>query len=140
MNKQINKADLIAVRDYVPEDKNFILATWLRGLYYGDSVYSNMKKQTFMETYHKIIETVLATPQIKIKIACLKEDPSVILGYAALAATPNTIHWVFVKKFWRGIGLAKDLVPKETNATTHLTKIGLSILKKKDWAFNPFLI
>jgi len=136
----MNKSDLIVIRDYTPEDKNFVLATWLRGLYYGDSVYSNMKKQTFMENYHTILETVINNSAIQIKVACLKEDSNVILGYAVLANAPQTIHWVFVKKFWRNIGLARDLVPKDTNTVTNLTKIGLSILKKKDWAFNPFLV
>lgn len=136
----MQKNELVTVRGYLPEDKNFILATWLRGLYYGDSVYSNMKKQAFMENYHVVAMSVLNTPQINIRVACLKEDPSVILGYAVLAATPNALHWVFVKKSWRNIGLAKDLVPKNVNVATHLTKTGLSILKKKDWQFNPFLL
>ena len=93
-----------------------------------------------MENYHTVINSVLSTPQINIKVACLKEDPSVILGYAVLAATPNALHWVFIKKSWRNIGLAKDLISKNVNVATHLTKTGLSIIKKKDWQFNPFLL
>jgi hypothetical protein len=136
----MNKADLITIRDYLPEDKNFILATWLRGLYYGDSWFSEVKKHTFMQVYHLVLNVLLEKPNNYVKVACLKEDPSVIMGYAILSKDPKAIHWVFIKKSWRNIGLAKDLIPKDYTTVTHLTKTGLSIIKKKNWSFNPFLI
>lgn len=123
----------------VPEDKNFILATWLRGLYYGDSVFSNMRKSTFMSSYHAVIEHLLTKNANSIKVACLKDDPSVILGYAVLAQNDTTLHWAFTKKGWRSIGIIKDLLPNSIKYVTHLTKVGNSIVKSKGWEFNPFI-
>lgn len=134
----MNKAELVVTRDYRPEDRNFILATFLRGLYYGESWFTLIHKQAFMEHYHKVIEYLLSKPTISIKVACLKEDQDVILGYAILE--PELVHFAFVKKNWRGIGIARDLVPSTTKVTTHLTRIGLSILNKKSLTFNPFLV
>lgn len=130
------KADLIAIRDLSPEDHNFIMSTWLIGLFYGKSWYSEVPKAVFMKNYHKVIEFILS--KSKVKIACLKDTPYVILGYAVM--NDSVLHWVFIKKSWRGIGLAKDLIPSSINTVTHLTKVGLSIIKKKNWTFDPFQI
>lgn len=134
----MNKTDLVEIRDFLPDDTNFIFATFLRGLYYGESWFTLINKNVFMERYHKVAEYLLKKPSITIKIACLKEDQNAILGYAIYEN--NVLHWVFVKKAWRSIGIAKDLVPSTIKIVTHLTKSGVSILSKKNLEFNPFLI
>jgi hypothetical protein len=138
----MNKSELILIRDYNKEnDKAFVIATWLRGLYYGDTWFALIKKQTFMNYYAKLIEMLIDGQTTKIKVACLKEDPTVIIGYVVLSRNhDNILHWAHVKKPFRGIGVAKDLTPKSVNTVTHLTKPGVSILKKKEWLFNPFLL
>lgn len=134
----MDKAQLVSIRNYVPEDRNFILATFLRGLYYGESWFSIIQKDAFMQHYHKVIEFILAKPETEIKVACLKDDPNVILGYSVFER--NRLHWIFVKKPWRNIGIARDLAPKEFDTVTHLTKVGLSIIKNRKVEFNPFVI
>lgn len=135
----MNKSELVTLRAAEKEDFNFIMATWLRGMYYGESWLSIMNKKDFMKSYHSVIEFTIRNPSTKIMVACLKEEPSVILGYSVVSTASKAVHWVFVKKSWRSIGLARDLVPKDVNAATNLTKVGAAILKKKEWAFNPFL-
>lgn len=131
--------DLYDVRDYSLEDKNFICATFLRGLYYGDSWFSLVPKSIFMDNYKKVIEALLSSPNVSVKIASLKEDPSVILGYSILSNDYQSIHWVFVKSVWRNKGISKSLVPTHPMQVTHLTKLGLSLLPKLNGAvFNPF--
>jgi len=138
LTPSINKKDLIAVRKMEPGDINLIYATWLKGLYYGNDVYGFIDKNVYMENYHRVIEVLLTRPTVTVNIACLKEDPEVVLGYSV--AEGNTLHWVFVKPAWRGIGLCKDLVSKNTNVVTHITKIGMGIVKKhRHIKFNPFL-
>lgn len=134
------KSELVASRPMLPEDKNFIMATLLRGLYYGGSVFSEMKKQRFMESYQPIAEALLTKNINSTLVACLKEDPNVILGYVILNEDKNTIHYAFCKKPWRGIGVIRDLVPNTVRNVSHLTKTGLSILKRKGWDFDPFLL
>lgn len=147
MESTLEKKDLIQTREYTALDRNFILATWLRGLYYGDEYFSDVPKSIFMETYHLVLEKFLVKAGVNIKIACLKEDPEVILGYSVSRrvklgeADLGVIDWVFVKAAWRKIGIGKMLVPSRTNAYTHVTKTGKSIVKSKypDLTFNPFL-
>lgn len=136
----MNKNDLFLIRDYKPEDEVFIYATWLRGLYYGDSWFTAINKDTFMKEYKKIIYNILQNPNIVIRVACLKDDADVILGYSVVNKSETVLHWCFVKTAWRKIGLAKSLVPSTVKDSTVATKLGMIILKKKNIEFNPFVI
>jgi len=137
----LSKKDLVSTRAVEPGDVNFIFATFLRGLYYGDSWFSQVPKAIFMENYHRVIQHLLVHSNTKITIACLKDQPEVILAYVIATADGSTLHWAFCKKAWRSIGIIKDLVPSNVQQVTHLTKVGLSIIKKhENVSFNPFAI
>lgn len=138
----MSKAEgLYEIREFRPTDTSFIMATFLRGLYYGDSWFSLIPKNIFMETYSKVAEALIKAPTTSIQIACLKEDKDVILGYSLLSSDFQTIIWVQVKKEWRNVGIAKALVPARPVAVSHLTKVGKTLLPKLNGAiFNPFYI
>lgn len=128
---------LYEIRDYTEADKNFVMATFLRGLYYGDSWFSKIPKQVFMDNYKLVAEHLLTKSVVK--IACLPEDPEVIIGYSILSADYSAIEWVYVKKAWRLKGIGRRLVPKYPTAVTHLSKLGESLLSKfENTIFNPF--
>jgi hypothetical protein len=142
-----DKKSLIQIRDYRLDDRNFILATWLRGLYYGETLYKEIPKDIFMENYHAILEHYLNRPDVKIKVACLKDDPDIILGYTTTRTVTifgdpiQVLDWAFTKSAWRSIGIAKSLLPGNLRAFTHATKSGMSIAKTKypQLIYNPFL-
>lgn len=134
----LTKKELISYRDLMPADLNFIYSTWLKGLRYGNDWFSFITKEAYFTFYHRIIELILEKPNVIIKVACLKEDPDVILGYSVSEGL--VLHWVFVKSAWRKIGIAKDLVP-EFKSVSHITAIAKSILITKfpTVEFNPFI-
>lgn len=133
----VTKSDLVSIRNVALTDHSFIFATWLRGLRYGNRFFNEVDSEVFYKTYHKAIETILTLPTVTVKVACLKDEPDCILGYAVYAG--SKLHWVHVKKEWRRIGVANSLLPPVFDTVTHWTSIGLSILKKrKGLKFNPF--
>lgn len=134
----MNKSDLIVTRTAVQSDKPFILATWLKGLKFGNSWFKLIDDKVYFQVYHSVVETIITKPGVDIKVACLKEDPSVIIGYGVFEG--SKIHWMHVKKLWRGIGVARDLIPPTITTATHLSDAGKSILLKRGWVFNPFLL
>jgi GNAT superfamily N-acetyltransferase len=134
----LQKTDLVSVRNVDPDDCPFIYATWLRGLRHGNDFFNDIDQTAYFEEYHKVIAGILLRPNTIISVACLKDDPGIILGYSVRSS--QALHWVFVKKAWRGIGIAKSLVPSEINTVTHLTRVGRSLLKKKALKFNPFAL
>ena len=134
---KVGKEDLIAFRSGTLEDASFIFSTWLKGLRFGNDWCSLIDSKVYFSVYHKVIENILSKPNVSVKVACLKEDPGVILGYSVYSGT--RLDWCHVKKSWRNIGLARDLVPTNIATVSHLTSVGRSILKKhQSVSFNPF--
>lgn len=134
----IQKKNLITYRASTTDDEHFILSTWLRGLYYGNSWFRQIPKEIYFKNYEPLLKKKL--PHLQTQVACLVEDPSIILGYAVMEKKQNLIflHWVFVKKTWREIKIAKDLMkPFKIEAVTHLTTLGKQLLPKHIH-FNPF--
>lgn len=124
----------IQIRAAVEEDLPFIYSTWLLGLYHGCDWFNRIDKKVFFDNYKKIVEQ--RVKHSNVQVAVLEEDPDVILGYVCHRG--DVLDWIFVKKAWRKMGIAKMLIPKETTTCTHLTKVGKS-LKPKNWIFNPFI-
>jgi len=130
---------LYSVRDNKPEDNNFILATFLRGLYYGETWFSEIPKDIFMDNYKKIAEALIHSPKVIIKVACLTDDPDTIIGYSILSSDYQTVHFCYVKSAWRLKGVGKSLVPQHPTYVSHLTQLGKTLLSKlKPAVFNPF--
>lgn len=134
----VNKSELVELRAEIEADRPFIFSTWLRGLRHANDHYELIDNEAYFKHQHALIETILDDFGTTIRIACLKEDPSVILGYSV--SKDNTLHWVFVKRSWRRIGLGKDLVPKDITTVSHVTKVGRDLLRKNPGIkFNPYL-
>lgn len=127
--------EILIIRQGRTGDRNFILSTWLMGLYYGNPWFKEIEKDIFMANYHTVVCGLLERSAIV--VAALKEDEDVILGYSVI--NPPVLHWIFVKEAWRKVGISKHLVPREIDVTTHLTVLGKK-LKPKHMTFNPFLI
>jgi hypothetical protein len=132
-----SRKELAMQRPYQQTDVHFIYATWLRGLYYGNDWFREIDQDIYFNAYSKSIENILSRTHVKIDVSCLKDDQDVVLGYVVYEK--HVMHWIFVKQPWRKFGIAKDLLPKDIQIVTHLTKVGKS-LKPQNWIFNPFLI
>lgn len=131
----------VSIRAYQQSDFSFVIATFLRGLYYGDSWFSMVPKDIFMRFYAKIVESLLVNGKNAVIIACDKTDPDTIMGYALMSNDGSTIHWVYVKKAWRNKGVAKLMIPKGFSIVTHLNNEGKEIIKKyPEVIFNPFAL
>lgn len=124
----------IQIRPGKAEDRAFILSTWLKGQVFGDAWFAAIDKEAYFTNYSKYIEAILLKSDIL--VACLSEDEDVILGYSI--SSLQALHWVFVKKPWRGQGIAKSLVATDISVITSITKPGLAIAKKHGWSFNPW--
>lgn len=129
------------VRDFKEEDRRFIVPTFLNGLYYGDSWFSCIPKDVFMDNYKKVVNALIDSPRAVVKVACFSDSPDVILGFSILSADYSTVHWVHVKEMYRKQGISRRLVPQYPTAVTHLNTLGKALMSKVSTAvFNPFLI
>lgn len=133
--------ELINVRNYEVTDISLIYATWLNGLYHGNSWFGEIPEKTFHTKYHQTLERLFSRPTVEITIACLKEDRDTIVAYCVheKQSVGRVLHWIFTKPIWRKFGVTKLILPDNIVATTHLTAVGRSI-KPKKWKFDPFLL
>lgn len=138
MTTEVNySVNLIKNRVGVLDDRDFIYATWLRPFFYDNDYIGEIDRETYFEKYSKVIEFILKDSETQVTIACLKDDEEIILGYSV--SKRNMLHWVYVKKAWRELGIGKSLVPRGTDTVTHLTELG-RMVKPKDWKFDPFFV
>lgn len=139
METSIDRSQLVAIREGREADLPFIYSSWLKGLRYGNSWFNLIDQDIYFKTYHAVIDRLLNTPGVLVRVACLKDDADVILGFSVFSGTK--LHWVFCKDRWRHIGLAKLLVPTNIDTVTHVTKTGVGLLeKRKHIKFNPFVL
>lgn len=87
---------LIHIRNHTKDDHPFLFATYLQHNWYDKTNSTTLKKSTWMNLQHKRLEDVLENQ--KIKVACLKEDPDVILGYAF---QDGSKPFSYIKLAWR---------------------------------------
>lgn len=138
MSNDVDK--IYYIRDIEPGDIPFILATFLRGVYYGHQHLKLIPKEIFMANYKVVAQKLLYAPSTYTKVACLKEDPTIILGYVITNGNMDQVHWIYVKSAWRRQGIGKTLLPPRAANATHLSSVGAYLLDKYNITFNPFLL
>lgn len=128
MSQQIGK------RKVEQEDLHFIYSTWLKSLYFGNSWFRQIDKVIFFKKYARIIDDLIRCSTVE--VACFTDQPDIIVGYIVYFGP--TMHWVYVKKSWRMLGVANMLIPQKISTISHLTKLG-KVIRKEEWKFDPFL-
>ncbi len=130
---------MVTLRQYQPTDKNLVYATFLKSLYYGNTYYRSIDQDAYFAGYGKVLNFLTTKSGVDIRIACLHDEPDVIVGYAIVEY--GMLHYVYVKTVWRNQGIAKLLLQGlELNSCTHLTTISKDVKILSKLKFNPFLI
>ena len=122
----------IVTRAVQADDGPFIYSTWLRGLYYGNDWFRKIDKKSFFDKYRLVVGQLLLKSNVR--VAVLEEDPDVIVGYVVYSG--HTLHWVYVKKNWRRLGVGRALIPDGIEVVTHLTK---RAAKVNPYKFDPLI-
>lgn len=138
-------------RPYTTDDLNFIQSSWGSSYYKGQEFHLWMSPQTFHHYHRPIRDQILSRPTLAIIICCSKLDPDQIIGWIAVEAIPDVeqmiVHYLYVKKIYKGEGIAQDLFNRAVITRpvffSHMTDRGNKILLKKgngDYLYVPHLI
>jgi hypothetical protein len=119
--------------------RNVILSRWLRSLRQYNDYFKLIDKNAYFDVYEKYIKLIIYRPNTVIRLAVLKDDQDVVLGWSIIEGT--ILHYVHVPELWRGKGISDLLIPKDIKCCTHVTKYWLNMWQKKykHVIFNPFL-
>lgn len=109
------------------DDLACIYSTWRNSAYFGMEK-KERNADRFFKKQTAIISQTLSDALVR--IACLEEDPNMIIGYAV--STGDHLDWIYVKVEYRNKGIGTMLFPKNIKTVTpRQTKIGSVITKKK---------
>ena len=100
--------DDVLIRDYnAVADERFIYATWIKS--FRDSSFCRAVPAPIYErSQRQRIGNILSRDTTYILIATPKDTPELILGYL-VGESPNVIHYLYVKKDYRQLGLTDKL-------------------------------
>ena len=119
--------NIVLIRDMLPSDRNFVAATWIKGLRVGNPDFKVIPKEMYFDHYNKVIKQVL--DRARTRVSVLKDEPDVILAWAV--TEKNILHYCYCKPAWRRLGLVKRMVPSATNTCSHLTEMVKPFLPRK---------
>ena len=136
MTKQV-RTDLegLQIRPMGVEDHKFVFKCFYRSLR-GLPEYKHMIPMTLFarlwERFLKVVDTGV------IILAVSAEDPTYIVGFVMATPVQNAVHFVYVRKSFRRLGLATELLRPFPNAVwTHYTQ-SLGVMKTPTVTFDPF--
>jgi len=153
--KQNSFDDLVAIREAVETDYNFIFDCWRRS--YAESEFAKkIPAQTFFLKHHRWIEKILHNA--KVLIACSKDFPDEIRAWicfgeeeeevrmnmknhdATADVMPPVLHFCYVRGPFRKLGLASYMIKKaglpKNSEVSHINDDGKWIVKGR--IYNPY--
>ena len=98
---------LARLRPQRPEDRDFLLSSWLRSC--AKSMPSEFR-DAYYTSQHRVVSALIDTRAIV--VACASDDENQIIGWACGETTGgrSVLHWCYVKSAFRGHGVARALV------------------------------
>lgn len=104
------------VRQYVPEDEDCVVSTWLKGFARSRAIRSDdlaADEIRYWKVYQPIVVALLARSEVRVlcdpdRVEHKPDAPAVIWAWSATSA--DDVHWVMVKRSAGAAGLARDMV------------------------------
>ena len=97
---------LLKLRHLSDSDRGWVVTSWLRCVVDGEG--KSLPRAIAYRLYEPSIKQLI--DRSVIVVACLPEDPDVILGWVAIEAERSALHFVHVKGRWRRLGVASKLL------------------------------
>lgn len=93
----------VRIREFVADDIAFVRSAWIHGAQgLADRLGLNPVAAK------RRAERLLQHEATRVLVACNPEMESHLFGFVAYSA-PNVLHWIYVPRTWREIGLGKTL-------------------------------
>lgn len=120
----------VVVREYDKErDAAMLFATWRNALWFDTPGRDDLLNHKFFRDCTRLIRALLNGPDTVVHIACLSDDPNLILGVSVI--NKDNLLWVYVKADYRLKGIATMLCRGVNTVANPSTRIGKAIVKNK---------
>lgn len=139
----------VSYRPMTADDEAFVYASWLRSVRNESPAYAMVMDAVFFPAHHVMVERCFESSEVI--MACLVDDPSVLIGFACGVSSPRpsgaVLHYVYVKSAFRRMGIAAAMLkalridPSEGCTVTHWTRFCTQIRQRIPLAvYNPYLL
>lgn len=131
------------LRPAADSDIPFILSSWLHG-YRKASVTSGISNTIYFKSHEALLKNLLRVSNIV--VACAKDNPDQIFGYVVSEydGISLTVHWLYIKQPFRGLGMARSLMGVIRDTTYqvewHTSRTRPSGLLGPVSVYNPYLL
>lgn len=127
----------IVIRPVQKNDQGIVFSTWLKGQYWGDDHFNLMPQNLYFEMYGDYVTSLINAKGTQIDCAVMADAPEVVLGY--IVYNDQHLFWGYTKRPYRKQGIFNLLLKNmDFTEALSLTKVGVTIIKRKGLQFNPF--
>ena len=102
--------DEIIIRDGTENDLPFFYNSFLHHYKHGSPHTKYIHDINYYNELHNIVTRCLDRKGNVLKFVALKSDPDIVLGYIWANVEIETIYYVYIKKAFREMGIAKILL------------------------------
>lgn len=137
----------ITVRKGSEEDVPFVFNSWLK-CFKASPLCREITSTIYYSEQHKVVERLVLDPRNITLIACNPDNLSQIYGYVCAGHYDGifTIHFIYVKKPFRNLGIAKAMVDmfdhdfKTAGIYTHQTFTAIKLAPKYNLLYHPYIL
>jgi hypothetical protein len=97
----------IKIREPTPNDKDYLLSTWLSSQYYNKP-FNELNYNWYVEAGAALIFRLLARSSML--VACNPDNKEQIFGYVVFEKNKRVLHFIYVKKMFRRTHIATRLM------------------------------
>jgi hypothetical protein len=108
-------------------DHAFLYSSWRNALWFAEKR-DPKASDLFYKEASEYIAALLKDPEAKIRIACLSDDPDMLLGWSLMRG--DHLEFVYVKIDYRRKGIGRILTHDVRMFSPPQTKIGKSLAEK----------
>lgn len=98
----------ILIREFKPEDVNFIISCWVKSSYKSSTGYKER-----LGVYHRGIDSLIKKKydrkELLAYVACMEDDPDLLLGFVVIGMDMS-LHYVYVKEAFKRQGIGTKLL------------------------------
>jgi hypothetical protein len=137
----------VKLRSLNPDtDVEFLLSSWLKS-YKNSEFAREIPKAIYYKCHQNLIATILKAPDTAVAMLVNKNDEDQILGYIVHDKKQPIIHYVYMKRMFRNLKLAKFMLDQVKSIykkdlpimCTHKGKNWSKLSKKFNLLYTPYL-
>lgn len=143
----------IIIRSYVSDDLHYIADSWSKTLHLA-MPFCYIPRDLYFNRQLQLIRSIIAHPSVLTLVACLAEDPSIIIGYlvyefvgASSQLKTLVVHWAETKSAFRRqhvlttlLNAVEPLWRKKLIIITQPSKVFTLMRRQFYLQYDPFLL